>query len=407
MVNHITITKKQARQFLLAYQGLLPAGKFKSKEDIYNFIEKVGCIQFDPLDQVGYNPHLILQARVEDYKPDMLDNLLYKERKLLDGWDKNMSIYPMKDWPYFKRNREKARRKYKKRKELINKIIPKVRKEIKNKGPVSSADLSFDKKIDWSWAPTRAARAALESMFSWGELIVHHKDGTRKTYDYAKRYVPDNLLSQKDPNQSQNEYYRWYVKRRIGSIGMLWTLSGGAWLGIDGLKKKERVRFFTQLVNQEEIKKINVKNIKHSFYILQKDIGLLNQIINGKDFNKEVAFIAPLDNLLWDRKLAKRLFDFEYKWEVYKPASERKFGYYVLPILYGDRLIGRFEPVYDKTKKELIIKNWWWESGVSLTIELKEKLITALKEFLSYLGGDKIQIKEGYANWKEAILKMK
>jgi len=387
------LTKKQARQFVLAHQGLLQPRRLKGKSDIIKFIKRVGCIQFDPLDKVGYNPHLVIQSRVNNYKADFLRELLYTERKLIDGWDKNMSIYSVDDWPYFSRHREQAYQQHKNKSKLIEEVIPEVRDIIDKKGPSSSIDLDFDTKIDWPWAPTRAARAALEAMHSWGELIIHHKVGTRKVYDFTAKHLPANLLETSDPNQAQEDYYSWYVKRRIGSVGMLWSLSGGAWLGIDGLKKRERTRALAQLEDQDEIIEVKVEDIRHSFYVRREELDLLQEVVNGINFKPEISFIAPLDNLLWDRKLIKRIFDFEYVWEVYKPSSERKYGYYVLPVLYGDKFVGRFEPVFDKETQELIIKNWWWEDKVDINQKLKNALINCFKQFANCLGADSIKLK--------------
>ena len=100
--------------------------------------------------------------------------------------------------------------------------------------------------------------------------------------------------------------------------------------------------------------------------------------------------LAPLDNLLWDRRLVKELFDFDYRWEVYKPQSERKYGYYVLPVLYGDRFIARFEPGYDKKSKTLVIKNWWWEKGLKPTKVMQRELANCFRRFAAYLGAKHI-----------------
>ena len=104
------------------------------------------------------------------------------------------------------------------------------------------------------------------------------------------------------------------------------------------------------------------------------------------------AVLAPLDNLLWDRRLVKELFDFDYRWEVYKPAGDREFGYYVLPVLYGDRLIARFEPGRDKKGGMLIIKNWWWEPGVKPTGRLRAALGRCFAKFLAFCGGDAVRV---------------
>jgi hypothetical protein len=170
----------------LTYQGLLPPRKLSGKEGILNYIQQIGCIQFDPLNKVGLNPDLVLQSRIQDYKPHYLQELLYKDRKLVDGWDKNMSIYLTEDWPYFKRYRDRFLKKIAEKGEDITNHLPQIREAIQEKGPLSSIDLDHDTIIDWSWAPTRISRAALESMYSWGELIIHHRVGRRKVYDFTR-----------------------------------------------------------------------------------------------------------------------------------------------------------------------------------------------------------------------------
>jgi len=98
-----------------------------------------------------------------------------------------------------------------------------------------------------------------------------------------------------------------------------------------------------------------------------------------------------MDNLLWDRKLIKEIFGFEYVWEVYKPVSERKYGYYVLPVLYGDRFVARFEPKFNKKTGKLEIINWWWEPDVFVSEEMKQGLIRCFAQFLNYLGATGIK----------------
>ena len=391
VIQKIQLTNKQARRYILHYQGLLNSRRLKNKDDICQFVKKVGCIQFDPLDRVGTNPHLVLQARVKEYEPELLEELLYDDRELIDNWDKNMSIYHRSDWPYFQRYREKSYQKYRDKEVLTDEVIPRVREEIDINGPLCSTDLDFDRKVDWSWSPTRAARAALESMYSWGELIIHHRSGVKKYYDFSENHLAEKLLEKEDPNETLKDYYRWYVKRRIGSVGLLWSLSGGAWLGIDELKKKQRVKALSKLIEEEEVVTAKVEDVKHDFYIPENALDLLEGFSAYDTADSEVRFVAPLDNVLWDRKMVKRIFNFDYVWEVYKPSSERRYGYYVLPVLYGDKFIARFEPIFDSERGELVIKNWWWESGQEMTKELEGKLSSAFDKFLNYLGGNKIR----------------
>lgn len=273
------LTKKQARQFMLTHQKITPARKLQGKEGILEYIRHVGCIQFDPLNVVGCNPYLVLQSRIENFKSEYLQELLYSDRKLLDGYDKNMSIYALEDWPYFSRYREKAYRRHGGESNSISKILPEVRDALEQNGPLSSIDLKFDSIVDWSWAPTRAARAALESMYFWGELIIHHKIGTRKVYDFTEKYLPSELLSMPDPNITIEHYFEWKVKRRIGAVGLLWGRYSEAWLGIHWMKNKERTEALLRLEKKGEILPIKVKDIKYPFYIRKEEVALLHEVL--------------------------------------------------------------------------------------------------------------------------------
>lgn len=364
----------------------------EGKLGILNFIHRVGCIQFDPLNIVGRNPELVLQARVSDFQPRMLQELLYEDQKLLDGFDKMMSIYRVEDWPYFRRRRDSATRRLGKRFEVISSILPQIRKEIEERGPLSSLDLTYDQKVDWGWGQTRLARAALESMYFRGELIIHRKINTRKVYDFAKRHLPKELLSTSDPNETEEQYRDWHILRRLGGVGLLWRTSSSAWLGIHKTKSKERNTTITRLLRQGKVVEIHVEGIEPPLYMRSKDKSRLKQILDSHDILSRAAILAPLDNLLWDRRLITELFDFHYRWEVYTPIAKRRYGYYVLPVLYGDRFVARFEPGRDKTNRAFIIKKWWWEPEVTQSERMHVELSDCFKRFLTYLSADTLQI---------------
>jgi uncharacterized protein YcaQ len=385
-MNTLMLTKGQARRFILAHQALWLPHLLEGKKGVLDYIRRVGCVQFDPLNIVGRNPELGLQARVADFQPAFLEELLYEDRKLVDGWDKNMSIYCVEDWPYFRRRRERAMRHYGHSSRPALAILPQVREEIEERGPLSSLDLDFDQTVDWSWAPTRLARAALESMYAWGELVIHHKVNTRKVYDFTRHHLPEALVSAPDPNKTEEQFYDWYVLRRIGGIGLIWDRSGDAWLGMGGIKSRERKEALARLLKQGRVMEVRVEDIELPLYMRSEDRVHLDRAMDSDDLMPRAAILAPLDNLLWDRRFVEELFGFSYIWEVYKPVAERRYGYYVLPILYGDRFIARFEPGRDKKSGALLIKNWWWEPGVNQSDEVRHALCCCFEQFLSYLG---------------------
>ena len=403
------LSTSQARRFLLSYQGLLPPYEFQGKEGILAFIRRVGCIQFDPLNIVGHNSELVLQARVAGFRPKMLGELLYEERKLLDGLDKVMSIYCTGDWPYFRRRRQAARRSSGKSAEAVGAILPQVRAEIAARGPLSSLDLDMGEKVEWDWSQSRLARAALESMYFWGELVIHHKVHTRKLYDFAERCLPQALLQAPDPNHTEEQYQDWHVHRRIGSVGLLWNRSGEAWLGMHAIQSKQRKAALGRLLEQEKIGRASVEGVAEPLYFRCQDQAWLERALEAPEISPQAVIMAPLDNLLWDRRLLKELFDFDYRWEVYVPADKRHYGYYVLPVLYGDRFIARFDPGRQKKPGVLTLENWWWEEGVTPSGQMKAALIECFRRFLFYRGADHLELgrqplERAGLGWLEAAL---
>ena len=390
----LTMTKEQARRVFLAQQGLWPPYQLVGKTGVLDYIRRVGCIQFDPLDIVGRNPELVLHARVADFRPAMLQELLYQDRQLLDGWDKMMSIYGVADWPYFERRRASALHDIgSERAAPVVAILPRLRQAIAEQGPVSSLDLHFNETVDWTWAPTRLARAALECGYFCGELIVHHKVHTRKVYDFAARHLPAEILSAPDPNATEEQFHDWYVLRRLGSVGMLWPKAGDAWIGMLNIKSKARQAALTRLHQQGQVIEIRVAGLDAPLYMRSADRPHLDTLAaDAANRPPRAAIIAPLDNLLWDRRLALALFDFEYRWEVYKPVAERQYGYYVLPVLYGDRFVARFEPGRDKKNGTVTIKQWWWEPDVTPSDAMRASLRECFQRLLHFLGAATLKI---------------
>lgn len=382
-MENLVLTKAQARRFLLAHQGLWPPYVARGKEGVLEYIRRVGCIQFDPLNVVGLNPELVLQSRVTDFRPEMLRELLYHDRKLLDGWDKNMSIYTVEDWPCFKRIRDRAWRHVEK--DVLD-ALPRVREAVRERGPLSSIDLESETKIRWPWGSAPIVRAVLESMYNWGELVIHHRVHVRKVYDFAANHLAEELLMAPEPNVSEEEHRDWRLWRRIGGIGLVWNRPGDAWLALPGNKVEERTAALERLLAREKITEVAVEGVKFPFYLRSDDRRDLERVLTEKEPAAHAAFLAPLDNLLWDRKLIKELFGFEYKWEVYTPEKDRRFGYYVLPVLYGDRFVARFEPEREKKSGGLVVKNWWWEPGVKPTKKMREAINSCFKRFLGFLG---------------------
>jgi len=386
----ITLTNQQARRFILLKQGLLGEHKFIGKQGALEFIRQASCIQFDPVDLCGKNAEIVLNARVKNFKKDMLHELLYEDRELFDYPDKQLSIIPIEYWAYFERFREVARMNLKKHPE-IEEHIETVRRYIEENGAVCSNDIMIEGSTSWrsaiNWsAGGKLSRSVLEQMYSSGDLVVHHKRGTRRYYDFAVRHIPSDVLNASEPLPDDFEHLKWRIHRRVGAIGLLWNRVSDAWLNIGGVTTDSRNRAFEELAAEEKIVELGVEGIKSRFYVHAEDMELVRDTMQGLEPKPRCEFIAPLDMLIWDRKLIKALFDFDYGWEIYVPSHKRKYGAYVLPILYGERFVGRVESVCERDKGALVVRNIWWEDGVKRTNTLEKAVGLCLDRFAMFNG---------------------
>ena len=359
-MENLVLTNGQARNFLLLKQGLIGEYRFQGREGVCGYIGQAGCIQSDPIDVCGKNAELVLQSRVHGFEKKMLDGLLYEDRRLIDYFDKNMSIFLTGDWKYFSRIRERHIVCGRSR-DSVDAVADAIISIIRERKFACSGDIGIKGTVDWYWSPTALSRAALETLYFRGELIIHHKKGNVKYYALAGDFLDGAVLEAADPNATDEDFYKWRVLRRIGSVGLLWNRPSDAWLGIGDFKSECRNRVFSSLMSEGKISECAVEGIPEKLYFLSEDRPVVELAQKRAPFQARLEFIAPLDNLLWDRRLIKAIFGFDYKWEIYTPVSRRKYGYYVLPVLYGNRFAGRAEFAVDKKSKKLQLLNYWPE----------------------------------------------
>ena len=390
----ISMTREQAGRFILSKQGLLGQYRFVGKEGAYQYIRQAGCIQYDPVDVCGKNAELTLQSRVRGFSRKMLVDLLYKDRLLVDYTDKELSIWPREDWPYFSAYRERSKA-HGKGFPGIPELEEQAVAYIRAHGPVSSDTLPVQGKIFWhssmhwsgNWHGTSpAARSVLEQLYTDGVLLIHHKSGSRKFYDLADRYFSRDLLEAENPCPDETSFLKWRIRRRIGAAGLLWNRRSDAFLGIE-MTADEREAAFEQLEAEGAIRKTMVDGIRFPLYFLAEDLPLADAVLNDAvDRKLRLEFLAPLDPMLWDRKLVEAIWDYQYSWEIYTPAEKRKFGYYVLPMLYGEKLAGRIEAAADRKAETLVVKNIWYEAGIRQTKKLEAAVDAAVGRLAKFNG---------------------
>ena len=223
MSKEIVIRKSHARRFLLAHLHLWPPRKLRGKQGALDYIRHVNCIQYDPINVVGQNPQLVLQSRVRNYKPAMLNALLYEDRKLVDGFDKQMSIYPVEDWPCFAYYRERMLQRYMESEHTAAavRLVEPARQQIEARGPLSSLELEEDTRMDW-WLRGRCVLFASPrySLVRWPDARPS-PCGNATIFRAHQRVLPSELMKVCPPHGSRADYLEWHVFRRAGGLGLV------------------------------------------------------------------------------------------------------------------------------------------------------------------------------------------
>ena len=393
-----TLSIEELRNFFISYHSLYNYEHFSGKDGVKKIMQRLGTVQYDVLNMVGRNPDLVLQSRVKNYRAVFLEELLYRERFLADGWDKEMSIYLMSDWKNFSRIREQSKKStaqvlnYRGQEEALQ-YLTQVINEIKKRGPLASREIKLGATEKHSWGHRQISGAAMDYLFSEGILGIHKKQNTQKIYDLCENLIPGKILNAPDKFKTEDDFLEWYFYRRIGSLGAALIKNGTAWLGYFLGDSTTRRRIFKTLEEKKKIIPMIVPELNEVFYIQNTSKVFIN---SKTQYDGIARFLAPLDNLLWDRAMIRKVFNFEYSWEVYVPQAKRKYGYYVLPVLYKNKLIARVEFEKYNKGKPLSVKNWWWEKYYSeCNKKIKSEINSAVKRgllnFANYLEAEGVE----------------
>jgi len=390
------VSKESARRFLLLRQGFLQQ---RGKNGTLEAIKRLECLQMDPISVVHRNQHLVLHNRTVDYKPSYLEQLIYKDRLLFEYWCNEKSIIPIEDFPYFRYRMqnpsqfhspfyERLKAKRKKLKDAISHVLSEIRKH----GPLSAQEFKQKGNIK-----TKLATSVLNLLWDCGELMIHHMEGNRRYYDLTNRLLPPNTDVE---TPSREEYERFMIQKYMRAYGLIDTRNWRfGWLSLKASQRKNIVKEKTE---NNALRPVKIKGVKHVYYMLEENSGLLEN--SDASVSEKVHFVAPLDNLLWNRRMISEIFDFNYSWEVYKPPEKRIHGYYVMPILYGTRFIGRLDPKLDRQDRKMIINSLILEKENFERGTLVRELATALKTFLKLHNVSQVDFKKTWPKDLKQVL---
>jgi uncharacterized protein len=383
------LSAEHARRFLVRRQLLDPPRSLPAKpESVLQVVERLGSVQFDPLEVPGARSNdLMLHARIKGYKREWTDAWLYGPpgtRRLIELYNKSLNILPIQELPFYRLAWSRGASNYREFLKQHGELANRIRDHIRDTGPVSTAAFrDVNHRVQWWWdndesTSTTAARAVMEAMFVTGELGIGRRDRSRRYYDLIERLVPAALLKNHAPEAEQ---LRHRLLSRHRGVGLM-AVGGPSELLMGTGKAPERVEVTAKLVEEGTLIPVQVEGFRERRYVLAEEWAQVEATAKPKTRARPaVTFVAPLDPLMWDRRLVKGLFGFEYIWEVYVQAPKRRWGYYVLPILFGDRMVGRIEPKYERATRTLRIVGIWFEGGFGPMEE--PHFVPALSEALS------------------------
>lgn len=390
----LSISADHARRFLVRRHLLAPPRALPAElESVLSVVKRLGSLQFDPLEVPGARNHdLVLHARIEAYQRGWCERLLYgPDRSLIEIYNKSLNILPISELPHYRISWERNSA------EVDNGILTAqssvaeaILTRITTDGALSTAAFAeHGHAVDWWWAPTRASRAVMEALFVSGRLGISRRDGNRRYYDLMERLVPADLLARRE---TEDDAMRHRLLSRYRGVGLLGGASQMEVTYGTG-SAAERAQRTAHLVEDGQLLTVDVEGLRGVRYFIADEEPILEETADPTSAARPgVTFVAPLDPIVWDRRLLRELWGFDYLWEVYVPAARRRWGYYVLPILFGDRFVGRIEPRFDRRAKSLAMLGIWFEDGFAPLEEpgFVAALRDAVDAYRSFVGATKV-----------------
>jgi uncharacterized protein YcaQ len=388
------VSNEQARRLFLYLHGLCDSPRTRlTPAALYELIERLGFVQVDSIRTVERAHHLTLFTRNERYRPDLLHTLVENDRHLFENWTHDAAIIPTRWYAYwhhrFASERERFLRTPAWQRRLgsdASDVLERVRRHVRSNGPVMARDLTETREpgvgVWWGWGPSKTA---LEYLWRTGELAICHRRNFQKVYNLTEHVIPAEYRIYEP---SRPEYVDWACRTALQRLGIATPGELAAfWAAITPAEAKA-------WCEQQSGKTVRVVAVeaadgsKPRQAYARHDITTLLHGLPAPP--ARVRFLSPFDPVIRDRNRTRRLFNFDYRFEAFVPAPQRQYGYYVLPMLEGDRFIGRIDLKCVRQQRTLEVKGLWLEPGVRRT-KRRERLIRAeLERYRVFVDADTI-----------------
>ena len=379
-----TLTPLHVRRVLLAAQGLAsaPSDGTPGKPEILDAIRRMHALQIDTISVVARSPYLVLWSRIGDYDPRLLDELL-PDRAVFEYWSHAACFLDIADYPVYRRMMlDRQRRYWKQWNEWIEShadLAEALVAHIRENGPVRSADFErADGRKGNGWWDWKQEKLALELLHNRGDVMIARRHNFQRVYDVRERVLPEWDDSLAPPLEDARNSLVLDVVRSLGVARPEWVAEYLQSLQLGAPSNRKRI----PLQEVGDLVRVEVEGWKSPGYVHPDNVPLVEQALDGTLPIRSTTLLSPFDPVTWDRARARELFDFDYTIECYTPAPKRKYGYFTLPILHGDRLVGRLDPKAHRKDGIFEVKSIHLEPGVEVT----DDLVAGLRDVLHRIG---------------------
>ncbi|WP_027803306.1 winged helix-turn-helix domain-containing protein [Paraburkholderia dilworthii] len=397
-----TLPLSAARTLHLTAQGLLTPPRRKAvKADVLDAIRRMAQLQIDTIHVVARSPYLVLFSRLGAYPPQWLDEHL-AEGKLFEYWSHEACFVPTEDYGLLRhRMLDPSGMGWKYAADWHNKHrddIEKLLAHIRITGPVRSADFARESVKGNGWWDWKPEKRHLEVLFALGQLMVAERRNFQRVYDVTERVLPDwdDARDLPPPHIVADELLR-RTCRALGVARADWVAD------YYRLPRRPYREELHALADRGELIPIQVAGWKHDAFVHRDFAHMLDDTASGKLASTVTTVLSPFDPVVWDRKRAAALFDFDYAIECYTPAAKRKYGYFVLPLLSHGRLVGRVDAKAHRAQGIFELKSVHMEAGVRPSARLAGDLRRALQRCADWHGTPQLQVTSAAPEWQQAL----
>jgi len=390
----LPVTRETVRRLMLEKQGVGRYPAHVDKTDVYDTVDRLGCLQIDTINVVERAHFLTLWTRLGHYEKNHLDTLAYRDRLLFEHWAHSACYIPFKDYRYYIESmnvrREEMRARFAKRSKADPELLDRVLDRVREEGPLSSKDFEGPKRKGgwWNWKP---AKLALELLFGAGILLIDRRENFQKYYDLAENVLPAGVDTSEP---GDDERVRFFASKTMSCLGLVKPQEVRKyyhpWSVKLGRTSRQLQKLLDRLVSEGEAVKHSVEGEKNPYYCLPGDSDRLEELDQDYGFDEARLFVY-FDNMMWNRERIMELFGFECRLETYVPKDQRVYGYYHLPVLYRDRLVARVEPKMDRENNVMIIRGYWVEDGFEPTENYEEELSREIEMFARFHDAEDVE----------------